>query len=102
MTTVDLTKTFSLLAFLDDLLAGLDGPELSWDLKINCLRDPETGKNSVLIRIPIRLYGKRREWVRDHVTAVAEKHGLEVDPIGWKDEDFSLRGAFGDILASRV
>lgn len=98
------TRMFSLTAFINDLNADLNGPEISWDFRLDTtliMPSVKTGRMRVAIRFPIRLYGSRKAWVRNKVIAVAEKHGLLLDdPI--EDEDFCLCGCFSDLLAERI
>lgn len=96
-----LAKMFSLKAFVDELIADLDGPELSWNLKVSYPLDPRPEKTSMHIEIPIKLYGKRKGWVREKVLVVAEHHGLQVDR-SYDNEDLCLWGAFADILCERI
>jgi len=92
------SKVFSLKSFLDDLLEGLDGPELSWDAE---LLSYISGKFTLLV--PIKFYGERKAWLDHKVRDVAKKHGLAVGDNRFKrDHDLVLEGAFSDIQAPRL
>ncbi len=67
-----MAKTLSLGTIVKDLIEGLDGPELSWDIKI----DAHVGYFEV--SLPIRFFGQRKGWLDSKVRDVAKKHGLSV------------------------
>lgn len=93
-----MNKTFSLRDFIKDLLALVDGAELSWDFKL------DAGATSFTISVPIKLYGNRQKALRVQVKDVAEKHGLTVSTVQFRTlgDDFTLRGEFSDIKADRL
>jgi len=91
---------FSLNDFVVDLIRDLDGPELSWDFKISCHNgnwSVRTGRMTFAVEIPIKLYGSRQDWVKEHVLEVARKHDLEVTTV----PDFTLYGYFTNVLGVR-
>ncbi len=67
-----MAKTLSLGTIVKDIIEGLDGPELSWDIKI----DAHVGHFDV--SLPIRFFGERKGWLDSKVRDVAKKHGLSV------------------------
>lgn len=83
---------FSLTEFLNELLPGLEGGEVSWDIKIDATVSRFT------IRIPIRLYGARKNMVRERVMDTAKKLGFEVSALyQGTDHDMVLERSFSDI-----
>jgi hypothetical protein len=85
---------FSLKAFVDDLIEGLPGPELSWDFRMVVFA------GQYMIRIPIRLYGDRKEYIRERVLGTANKFGFSVASNFMKSNyDFVLERSFSDITA---
>lgn len=90
-------KNLSLAAFLDDLLADMCGPELSWDWNLDTV-SPNGAKRVFRVTIPIRLYGDRKPWVQSRVEGVADKHGLTKTDGNGFDADFCLVGEFEDVL----
>ena len=92
-----MNKEFSLKTLIDDLLTGLDGPELSWDIKI----DAFDGRFNV--SFPIKFYGKRKNWLDSKIREVAQKHGLAISEHHFKsDHDMILEGTFGDVRLPRI
>jgi hypothetical protein len=85
-------KDFSLSAFVKELLTDMEGPELSWDFKL----DAHVGY--FMISIPIKLYGKSRVYLDDKVRRTAENWGLTVSTNRFKsDHDLVLEGTFLDL-----
>lgn len=90
-------KVFSLKSLVDDLLEGLDRPELSWDIDIK-----HVGKK-ILVSFPIKFYGERRGYLDSKVRDVAKLHGLTVANNRFRsDYDLVLDGEFGDIQMIRL
>jgi len=88
------TEPFSLKAFVDDLLEGLFGAELSWDIVIGAVA------NEFWISIPIKFYGDadRKNKLRDRVADMAKRHGLLVSENRLRsDADMTLERKVGDI-----
>jgi hypothetical protein len=90
------SKRFSLTEFLNEILPGLDGPELSWDFRIGA------NPHRFTIQIPIKLYGQRKDKVRLRVLDAAKKMGLEVSELRFQsDHDIILEGTFFDIVGEK-
>lgn len=91
-----MAKTFSLSAFVKDLIADMDGAELSWDIKVQAYSD------YFAIIFPIKFYSKRTIYLGDKVRRVAEKHGLRVATHHCQtDHDVWLEGTFTDITGEK-
>jgi hypothetical protein len=87
-------KAFSLVEFLNELLPGFNGGELSWDFKVDATPERFT------IRIPIKLYGTRKAVVQERVLDTAKKLGFKVSSLYFQsDHDFVLEQSFSDITA---
>lgn len=85
-------KPLSLRDIALDLAAGLDGPELSWDIQIHA----RSGYFDV--SLPITFYSKRQGWLESKVCDVAKKHGLGVTMTRFRSKaDVVLEGTFSDI-----
>jgi hypothetical protein len=88
-------KDFSLKDFVNDLIEGLPGPELSWDFKLDVIQ------GRYAIRIPIKLYGDRKPYLRERVLGTANKFGFDTSSIYMRsDYDFVLERYFSDITAT--
>ncbi len=85
-----MTKTRSLKAIVADLIEGLNGAELSWDIKIDAHLEHFN------VSLPIRFYGERKDWLDAKVRDVAKKHGLSVSTTRFRSEEHDL------ILQARV
>ena len=99
MTEPKKAERFSLKSFVDDLLEGLFGAELSWDIAIHAIA------NEFWISIPIKFYGDadRRSKLRDRVTDVAKRHGLLVSESRLRsDADMTLERKVDDIQGTSI
>ena len=79
-----MSKTLSLNTIVADLIEGLDGAELSWDIKIDSL------VGEFAVSLPIRFYGERRGWLDSKVRDVARKYGLTVSDSRFRSEGYDL------------